>query len=409
MVRVPGRDDRPGVVHGGVEGQLRPSPGGTAVGGFALENLTFLRGEFHIGGRVDVGGDVDGFRIVRVDAAEAGVVLLAGVEELADAAELGGGPGAAIEAAVENPVIAGSGVAIHHGVAVAAGEEDHRALVGIVFQLGGPAMVQRGGGNTLGLPDLGEGLRCRAGVVINVGVDFHAVAVVAFPALDVAVIDAVVVVARMGLGADEIDTVHAVAEELVVAVRVAEAARLGRKAAAVGPGVALVVRITEMRVAVLAAGEVVEASLAAAFGGHEQQVRIRDISRAAPVEGEFRVPGGVVVRVGGNPDARVARGVEVVAIRDQIAAVRALPDGADVVVVPIAAAERQIGLDETLARTGGGVEGNRVDIAIARLAAVAEVVRGGGEEDVSRDRIAERALVLIPAPAAVVVEQDHVS
>src|SRR5699024_5187691 len=210
--------------------------------------------------------------------------------------------------------------------------------------VGEPRTAELGaGGQDRGQLHLGGGLGIEHGLVHH-----RVVAAVQGAAGDVAVVDRVVVVARVVVGGDQVDAVGPVGGVPGVAVHVADL-RPGEQLAAVAERAAVVGGDQDRGVVVDGAGERVQPALRA------QVVQVgvggaAAVGELGPVEGLLRVPLGGVVRSGGDPPAgEVVR--LVLGVHRQVAPVRADPQCGHVVVVGL-----QVGVQHHhLGVTGGQV------------------------------------------------------
>ncbi|MFT3766977.1 MAG: hypothetical protein QM820_15885 [Minicystis sp.] len=232
-------------------------------------------------------------------------------------------------------------------------------------------------------------------VIEGVVVHHRPVGRVELTALHIPMIDARIVIPRVVLGGDEVDPIHAVRRILEIAIDVPDVVLALREPAGVFPGVALVRGDQHVRAAPVAAGEVVDPVL----GREIEQVRVCRVEIAVdlrgPVEGQVRPPRRAVVRLLGDPVSADLVAV-VVGVHRQIAAVRADEQRWDVVIVLLDVIER-----DPLARALGDVVGHQIDVTVA-------IVAGGHRSDEHRavGLVDDDPLVLVPAPAAVVVEDD---
>src|SRR5690606_15688395 len=157
-------------------------------------------------------------------------------------------------------------------------------------------------------------------------VEDAAVAAVERAAFQVAVVDGVVEVARVVVGGDQVDP-GAVGGVAGVAVDVADLGP-GEELARVAPRLALVVRDEGALVVVDRSREAVQAAV------HGVEVGVGDAPAAgqgAPVEGALGAPSGGVAGFADAPTRQIV-GL-VLGVHGQPAAVRAPPQGRDVVVV----------------------------------------------------------------------------
>jgi hypothetical protein len=210
------------------------------------------------------------------------------------------------------------------------------------------------------------------------------------------VVDAVVVVAWVVVGGDEIDA-GGCGGVAGVPVHVAHLGA-GEEFAGVPPGVAVVAGHEGALVVVDGAGEAVQAAV------EFVEVRIGHAGPAgvgAPVEGLLGSP---VVWVVGFADAPTGEVVGLVAgVHREPAAVGTVPEGGHVVVVGF----ESLVEDDDVGGAGGEVDDRDLDVAAAALA-----VDTGGRgdrphEEEAGDRIDECAFVLEPAPGGVVVDDDR--
>jgi hypothetical protein len=320
---LPVGDDRPDVVDGRVGGDGRPGPRHAVVGGDALVDFVLARADGCAGGGVDIRGDEERIRIVRVERDESGVVVLCGVEVVARVRERVRLPGRAVEAGV---------VVLERRDAVddLADREGHERVAGgfVDLDVGGPAAVVAVAGIDLGEARGGDGGHTRR---VH-RAQQRASGVVHVPALEVPGVDRVAIVARVVVGdlePDPVDLVRGVA-------RVRPSAAVGvvpdDVPVAVGEGVAGVVGVGVIRVVADRAGETVGAS----FGRQvvEVAVGVAEVVVGIDVERPLRAEAGEVG--GGVRDPPAEQVVaSVLLVGDQQLPIRPDEEGRVVVIVPL--------------------------------------------------------------------------